>query len=276
MCSLNQLEYNPLLFGIPPACLLTQKIRLKSVCAGHITAIMLKLQWFVVLESKYNWLYAYFRSSVEKYVVFYGAGAPKCWEIDSISESILGIWYLFLWMALFNILKSIASLQVWSFFTVTTIGDMKYLSGKLETFIICFSSSNFFSSLLSLSCRLIGIRLPFWCLGWKFLWKLDWATWFLDLPMRDTKFGKVFGICSLNSDKEEMLLTRLPFSDEDCVTARPSWSNKSRPIRDLRPSAITVNVAESKVHPLPVTGDCIFPLMWIGSFEKFMSCGKAF
>ena len=85
--------------------------------------------------------------------------------------------------------------------------------------------------------------------------------------MRDNNSGKIFAICSLNSDEEEMLLTRLPLRDVDRVTANPSWSKKSRPIRDLRPSATTVNVAESKVHPLLV-GDCIFSSTWIGSFEK--------
>ena len=68
--------------------------------------------------------------------------------------------------------------------------------------------------------------------------------------MRDTKFGKVFAMCSLNSDEEQMLLMRLPLGEEDCVTARPSWSYKSRPIRDLRPSARTVNATEWKVHPV--------------------------
>ena len=79
--------------------------------------------------------------------------------------------------------------------------------------------------------------------------------------MRDTKFGKVFAICSSNSDEEEILLTGLHLGDEDRVTARPSWSNKCRPIRDLRPSVTAVNVAESKVHPLLVIGDFVFPSM---------------
>ena len=48
--------------------------------------------------------------------------------------------------------------------------------------------------------------------------------------MRDINSGKIFEICSLNSDEEEMLLTRLPLRDVDCVTANPSWSNKSRAI----------------------------------------------
>ena len=62
-----------------------------------------------------------------------------------------------------------ASLIVWSFSTVTTIGDIKYLSGQLVSFIMCFSANNFLSSLLTLSCRLKGMRLPFWCLGCKCL-----------------------------------------------------------------------------------------------------------
>ena len=150
-----------------------------------------------MLVYKFNWLYAYFKSSVEKYIVFCDSGALNCWEMDSISVSIFGIWYFFLWMALFNTFDSSASFTVWSFFTVTTIGDIKYLSGQLESFIICFSSNNFLNSLLVFSFKLIVIRLPFWCLGGKSLWNLDFATWFLDLPMRDISSGKVFALCSL-------------------------------------------------------------------------------
>ena len=232
---------------------------------------MLKLQWFAVLVSKYNWLYAYFKSIVENYVVFCDTGALICWEMDSISVSKYGIWYSFLWMALFNTFESSASFIIWSFFTVTTIGDMKYLSGQLESFMICFSSNNFSSSLLTFPCKLIGMRLTFWCLGWKSIWNLDFATWFFDLPIRDISSGKVFAICSFNSG-EEMLLTRSPFWDVDWVTASPSWSNKSRPIMDFSSSATTVILAESQVQPLLVIWDCIFPSTRIGPFEKFRSC----
>ena len=109
-----------------------------------------------------------------------------------------------------------------------------------------FSSNNFLSSILTFSCRLIGIRRLFWCLGWKSLWNLYFATWFFDLPVRDINSGKVFAICSLNSG-DEMLLTRLLFWDVDWVTASPSWSNKSPPIRDFSLSATTVNVAVSQM-----------------------------
>ena len=218
--------------------------------------MILKLQWLAVWASKFNWLYAYFKSIVEKYVVFFGAGALICWEIDSIKVSMFDIWYLFLWMDLFNTFESTASFIVWSFFTVTTMGDMKYLSGQLESFMICFSASNFLSSVITFSWRLIGIRLPFWCLGWKSLWILDFATWIFDRPIRDTKPGKVVAICSLNSG-DAMLLTRLPFKYR--VTASPSWANKSRPIKVFKPSATTVKVADSHAQPLLVIGAWIFP-----------------
>ena len=51
-------------------------------------------------------------------------------------------------MALFRVFESSVSLIVCSFFRVTTMGDMKNLSGQLENFIMCFSSNNFSSSLL--------------------------------------------------------------------------------------------------------------------------------
>ena len=136
-----------------------------------------------------------FKSIVEKYVVFCDAGALFCWEMDSISGSLFGVWYLFLWMDLYNTFESDASFIVWSFFTVTTFGDMKYLSRHLEIFMIRFSSNKFLSSILIFCCKLFGIRLPFWCLGWKSLWNLDFATWFFDPPIRDINSGKVFAIC---------------------------------------------------------------------------------
>ena len=80
------------------------------------------------------------------------AGALICWDIDSISVSILGIWSLFLWMALFNTFESSASLIDLSFLTITTIGEIKYLSGQLVNFIMYFSSIKFLSSLLILTC----------------------------------------------------------------------------------------------------------------------------
>ena len=225
--------------------------------------IILKLQWLAVFASRFNWLYAYFKSIVEKYAVFCGARALICWDIDSISVSMFGIWYLFLWMALFNTFEFSASFIVWSFFTVTTMGDMKYLSGQLESFMMCFSASNFLSSVLTLSWRLIGIRLPFWSLGWKSLWNSDFATRIFHLPIRDIKPGKVLAICSLNSG-DAMLLTRLPFRNVDWVTANPSWANKSRPIKDFKPSATTVKVAESHAQHLLVIGTWIFPSTCIG------------
>ena len=188
----------------------------------------------------------------------------------------LGIWYLFLWIAFFSILDFRANLIDWSFFTVTTMGDIIYLSGLLESFIMCFSSNDFLSSMWTLSWRFIGMRLPFWCLGWTSLWKLDLATWFFDLPMCEIRLGKFLAICSLNSVNAEMVLTWLLCTEEYCVTARPRWSNRSLPMRDLRPSATTVKIVEFDVHPLLVMGVCILPSTWIGSLENVLSCGMTF
>ena len=66
-----------------------------------------------------------------------------------------------LWMDLFKILESRASLTVLSLFTVITIGDIKILSEQLFNFIMRFSSSNFLSSILTSGCKLIGTRRPF-------------------------------------------------------------------------------------------------------------------
>ena len=221
-------------------------------------------------------MFAFFKSNVEKYVVSCGARALICWEIGSMSVSILGISHLFLWIVLFNFLESSSSLFDWSLFTVTAMRDMKFLSGQLKSFIQCFSTNNFLSSQLTLSWRLFGMRLPFWCLGWKSLWKLDLATWFFDLPVREIRLGKFLAICSLKSDEEEMVLTLLPCTEEVCVTTRPRWSNRSLSMRDLRPSATTVKVADVNVHRLLVMRVCIFPSIWIGSFEIVLKYGLIF
>ena len=41
------------------------------------------------------------------------------------------------------------------------MGEMKFLSEQLFNFMMCFSSSNFLSSILTNGCKLIGTRLPF-------------------------------------------------------------------------------------------------------------------
>ena len=127
--------------------------------------------------------------------------------------------------------------------------------------------------MLTLSWRFIGIRQHFWCLGWKSLWKLDLAAQSFDLPMREIRLRKFLAICSLISDDLETVLTWLLCSEEDCVTARPRWSNRSLPMRDLRPSATTVKVSEYDIHPLLVMGVYTLPSIWIGSLENVLSCG---
>ena len=60
----------------------------------------------------------------------------------------LGIWYLFLWRILINIFEASANLIDWSLLTVTTIGEINYLSGQLVSFIMRFSAKIFLSSFL--------------------------------------------------------------------------------------------------------------------------------
>ena len=140
---------------------------------------------------------------------------------------------------------------------------------------MCFSANNFLSLLLTLSWRFFGIRLTFWCLGWKFSWHLDLASWFSDLPMRKIRLGIVSAMSSLNSEDDEMVSTWLPENEDDCVTASPNWSNKSRSISDLRPSATIVNVAEREIHPLLKTRACTLASLRIGSFKRVLNCGVA-
>ena len=65
--------------------------------------------------------------------------------------------------------------------------------------------------------------------------------------MREIRLVKFLAICSLNSHDAEMVLTWLPCTEEDCVTARPTLSNRSLPMRDLRPPTTTVKVADFNV-----------------------------
>ena len=89
--------------------------------------------------------------------------------------------------------------------------------------------------------------------------------------MPEIRLGKFCALCSLNSDDDEMVLTSLPWDEEDCVTYRPNLSKKPRPIRDFSPSATTKNVAKFEVQPLGVIGACTFPSMRIGAFESVLS-----
>ena len=64
----------------------------------------------------------------------------------------------------------------WFFLSVTTIGDIKYLSEQFVSFVMCFLSSIFWSSELTLDCRLKIYVSFFWCLGWKCFRNFDLAT----------------------------------------------------------------------------------------------------
>ena len=157
--------------------------------------IILKLQCRP--GSKLSWLYAYLKSNVEKYVVSCDAVVFKfCW-IVSINLSIFGTWYLFLWIDLFKILESKASLTVLSLFTKITIGEMKFLSEQLFNFMMCSSLCNFLSSSLTSGCKLMGTLHPFWCVGVKCLWNVDLTECFKDLPILLIRPGISNAICFL-------------------------------------------------------------------------------
>ena len=121
----------------------------------------------------------------------------------------------------------------------------------------------------------MGMRLPLWCLGLKFLRNFNFATWFYKRPIRDIGLGNVNPIFSLNSESGQIVSTWLPEDEEDCVTASRIWSNKFRLMNDFKPSATNVNVAEREVQSLLDTGVCVLTSIWIGSFEKVLSCGFA-
>ena len=68
--------------------------------------------------------------------------------------------------------ESSASFTVSSFLTVITIGLINCLSKHLSSLIICFCSNNLFNSASTLSCKCMGMRLPFCCIGSKSLLKM--------------------------------------------------------------------------------------------------------
>ena len=167
-----------------------------------------------------------------------------CCDIVSINMSILGIWYLFLCMALFSTLESNAGFIDWSFFTVITIGEMKSSSEQLDIFSIWPSVCNLSNSADTLGWRFIGTRRPFWCFAVNFWWNFDSATCVLDKPIQETKWGNCFAIVSLIVHVEVlMLLTHLPLSGCYCTTASPRVVKRSLPIMFLCPYSTTVKTS---------------------------------
>ena len=79
------------------------------------------------------------------------------------------VWHLilFLWIALFRTLESRASFTDWSFLTVITMGEIKFLSEHSCNFSICPCSESFFNSSDTLSNKFIGTRL-FGVMGYNF------------------------------------------------------------------------------------------------------------
>ena len=97
-----------------------------------------------------------------------------------------GIWYLFLCISLFSTLESNASFIDWSFLTVITSGNMKCSSEQLDSFSIWPSFCKRSNSAVTLGCRFIGTRRPFWCYAVNFWWNFDFATCDLDKSFLDT------------------------------------------------------------------------------------------
>ena len=159
-----------------------------------------------------------------------------------------------------------------------TRGDIKYLSGQLESFIMYFSYNNFFEFFIDLILKINSYASTFLVSKLEIFVKVKFSrtTRFFVLPIREIRLGKFFAMCSLNSDDEEMLLTWLPWDEVDCVTARPKLPNRSLPSRGFRTTATKVEIAKFDVQPSLVIWVCIFPTMWIGSLENVLSCGLTF
>ena len=64
-------------------------------------------------------------------------------ELCQLNYLYLAFDIYFLWKDLFIIFESKASLTVLSLFTVLTLGEIKFLSEHLFSFVMCFSASIF-------------------------------------------------------------------------------------------------------------------------------------
>ena len=235
---------------------------------------MLKLHCFAVASSSGTWLYAYRKSIVEK------STSPSCddseidWAILFIRQSMFCIWYLFLWMALFIILESMASFIAFSLLTVITIGDMKFLSLHLSSFITLPFSCNFLSSCSIWFCKCIATLRPRWWIGVKFVLNLDFTLWFIDRPIRFTRLENCFAInCfKLWLSSFSIIATFLPseFGDDCWLTWMPSPWKRSRPISALWLFGTTMRSALPAFHPLHWTSQYKVPLFLIGVFVKLL------
>ena len=90
--------------------------------------------------------------------------------------------------------------------------------------------------------------------------------------MWDIKSRNCKAIFCLNAECGETLFTWLPCWDEDCVMASSSWSNSSRLMSGLRPSATTVNRVADVCQPLLFTDVRFIPSHWMGSVENVRNC----
>ena len=136
-----------------------------------------------MLSSRGIWLYAYLRSILLNHhgtslfllnVIFIAR--------ESVRWMIPCIWYLFLWIALFNSFESIAIFIDLSFLTVITTGLMNRSSGHFSNRINWLSSTSSCNSFSTFSTRCKGTLLPLCCVGVFSFLKVDFAICFLLLP----------------------------------------------------------------------------------------------
>ena len=144
---------------------------------------ILKLQCSAMLLSRGIWLYACLRS------ILLNHHGPSLFLLDvifiaseSVRSSILCIWCLFLWIALFSSFESSAIFIDLSFLTVNTSGLMKKSSGHFSNRIIWLSLISFCNSFSTFSTRCKGTLLPLCCVGVFSFFKMDFGIWFLLLP----------------------------------------------------------------------------------------------
>ena len=112
------------------------------------------------------WLYAYLRSILLNHQgpSFFLFDAI-CIARESVKWSMLWIWYLFLWIALFSSFESSAIFIDLSFSTVITTGLINKSSGHFSKRIIWLSSINSCNSCSNFSIRCKGTRLPLCWVG---------------------------------------------------------------------------------------------------------------
>ena len=110
--------------------------------------------------------------------------------------------------------------------------------------------------MLILCRKLMGMRLLFWYLSWKFSRNFLFCHEIIWAASAGDEVRNVKAMFSFNSEYGEIVLTWLPGDEEHWVTASPNSLIKFLPIFDFRPSAPTVKVTQFVVQPLLDTGIC--------------------